>query len=160
MADDAPPSDTPPPALITPLESGYIRIAIAAALPAINWVIYATNLDQVLHITALTTNQVWQACNSALTVASVVAIVVKRIKEGRDPKSTASKIVMSKPDTPDEFAAIAKDIPPVQAAPPDLDKTTSLHPTMTDEELMALLQKRMAKPMQKPVSGEGKGATG
>lgn len=134
MADD-PPDDTPPPAIITPLESGYIRIGIAAALPAINWAIYATNLDQVLHITALTTNQVWQGVNAVLTVAAVVSIFVKRIKEGRDPKSTAPRIVMRKPDPPkDQFADIAKAEP-----------TKPGQPHMTDEELLALIQKRIKK---------------
>jgi hypothetical protein len=54
----------------------------------------------------------------------------------------------------DDLATIAAANPLRPASPPPL------HPTMTDEELMALLQKRMAKPMQKPVSGERKGATG
>ena len=134
MPDDTP-DDTPPPALITPLESGYIRIAIAAALPAINWAIYATNLDQVLHITALTTNQVWQAVNAALTVASVILVIWKRVREGKDPKSTAARIVLSKPSPPkDQFADIAKANP-----------TAPGQPHMTDEELLALIQKRIKK---------------
>ncbi len=90
--------DSLPPSVVTPLESGYIRAILPSILPAINWVLYATNLDVLLHITKLTTDQVWQSINAALMVWSVVAVIIKRIKEGNDPKSTAPKIVMSKPD--------------------------------------------------------------
>lgn len=134
MADDVP-DDTPPPALITPLESGYIRIAIGAALPAINWVLYATNLDVVFHIQKLTTNQVWQGVNAGLTVLTVVLTILKRLKEGRDPKSTAPRIVLMKPAPPkDEFADIAK-----------ADPKSPGTPHMTDEELLDLIQKRIKK---------------
>jgi hypothetical protein len=105
MADDLPPS------VITPLESGYIRAVIPMVLPAINWVLYSTNLDVLFHIQSLTTNQVWQGINSALTVWGVVAVIMKRIKEGKDPKSTAPRIVMSKPDENPPAASPPQDTP-------------------------------------------------
>ncbi len=134
--------ETPPPALVTPLESAYIRAAITAVLPAINGLIYATNLDQVLHITKLTTNQVWQAANALMVVASVFLTIKKRIKDGKDPRSSAPRIVMSRPVPPkDEFADILKDTPPQLTVPP---------PHLTDEDLVALIQKQKK---QKPNNG-------
>jgi hypothetical protein len=96
MADDDP--DTGPPSIITPLESGYIKSLLPMILPLVNYLLDATNLDVLLHVTAVTQDQLWKALNGLLTLTSIVLVIVKRIKEGNDPKSTASKIVMSKPD--------------------------------------------------------------
>lgn len=85
------------PQVITPLESAAIRAALPSVLPAINWIIYATNLDQTLHITKLTTNQLWQGLNAALIGVSIVMVIVHRVKRGNDPNDPAPKIVMRKP---------------------------------------------------------------
>lgn len=123
-----------PPDVITPLESGYIRAAIAAVLPAINWIIYSTNLDVALHITKLTTNQVWQGVNAALIVFSVYKVIRKRIKDGNDPTSTAQKIVLRKPPPPtNEFQQIVDGL---AESPPEIIKTISEMPKVSADEAM------------------------
>ena len=147
MTDQDP--DTGPPSIITPMESGYIRAMLPAILPVVNYLLDATNLDTALHITAVTQDQLWKGLNGILTLVSIVLVITKRIREGKDPHSTAPRIVMSKPDQPappippkDDFADIAKATPTVPG-----------QPHMTDEELLGLIQKRMKNP-QKPVAGE------
>jgi len=91
-------SDTMPPMAITPLESGYIRLACTFLLPLINYVLDATNLDVTLHMTKITQSQLNKAVMGLLALGGIVGMVIKRIKDGNNPLSTAPKIVMRKPE--------------------------------------------------------------
>ncbi len=104
MADE---TDVPPD-VITPFESAYLRGAAYMILPLVNYLIDATNLDVTFHLTQITQNQIYKFFLGVVSLVGVVRIVLKRIKDGKDPNSAAAKVVLRKP--PDE--------PPAPPAPP------------------------------------------